>query len=114
MDDTTDKLRRNVVVLAAAILAIAFFDLSFRPTGLLLGFAEVGRISPFKVWLALTVTMLYVVMRYHHSEETAKERTYVGEHFRELRRVSTIHRIEANICRYFLKGVHIAGCLKHG
>jgi hypothetical protein len=108
MDDTTDKLRRNVVVLAAVILAIAFFDLSFRPTGILLGFAEVGRVSPFKVWLALTVTLLYVVMRYHHSDETLKERAYIVERFRELRRVSTIYRIEAAVRRYFLQGVPVS------
>ncbi|MEW9585106.1 hypothetical protein [Paraburkholderia sp. DGU8] len=108
MDDTPDKLRRNVIVLAAAILAIALFHLSFSPTGTLLGFAQVGNVSPFKVWLALTLTLLYVVMRYHHSDETRKERAYVAEQFRELRRVAIIHRIESAVRRYFLQGVPVS------
>lgn len=73
MDDTPDKLRRNVVALAAAILVIAFFHLSFRPTGNLLGFAEVGNVSPFKVWLALGVTLLYMFMRYRFYADTLRD-----------------------------------------
>ena len=38
MDDLPDKLRRNVVVLSAAIVAINIFHLSFKPSGMLLGF----------------------------------------------------------------------------
>ncbi|TAM51233.1 MAG: hypothetical protein EPN57_18460 [Paraburkholderia sp.] len=73
MDDLPDKLRRNVVVLSAAILAIAFFNLSFKPTGTLLDFAEVGNVSPFKVWLALGVTLLYTFMRYRFYADTLKD-----------------------------------------
>jgi hypothetical protein len=108
MDDTPDKLRRNVVVLSAAILAIALFNLSFRTNGTLLGFAQVGNVSPFKVWLALTATLLYVLMRYHHSDETKAERAYVAESFCELRRVALIGRIEAAVRRYFLRGAPVA------
>ncbi|MFL9921940.1 hypothetical protein PQR75_42875 [Paraburkholderia fungorum] len=91
----------------AAIVAITVFHLSFKPTGTLLGFAEVGQVSPFTVWLALTLTLLYVVMRYHHSDETRKDRAYVAEQFRELRRVAIIHRIESGVRRYFLQGVPV-------
>lgn len=108
MDDTPDKLRRNVVVLSAAILAIALFNLSFRTNGTLLGFAQVGNVSAFKVWLALTATLLYVLMRYHHSDETKAERAYVAESFCELRRVALIGRIEAAVRRYFLRGAPVA------
>lgn len=107
MDDLPDKLRRNVVVLSAAMLAIAYFNLSFKPTGTLLGFAEVGNVSSFKVWLALAVTLLYVVMRYHHAEETQSERDFVAKEFVERRRVALIERIEWTVRRYFLKGVPV-------
>jgi hypothetical protein len=73
MDDTPDKLRRNVVVLSAAILVIAFFRLSFKATGTLLGFAEVSNVSPFKVWLALTATLLYMFLRWRYAVDTEKE-----------------------------------------
>ncbi|HDR8971471.1 hypothetical protein [Burkholderia vietnamiensis] len=81
MDDMPDKLRRNVVVLSAAILAIAFFHLSFKPTGTLLGFAEVGNVSPFKIWVALTATLIYMFLRYRYATETVDEISAVSELF---------------------------------
>ncbi|RQM45240.1 hypothetical protein EHZ19_25060 [Paraburkholderia bannensis] len=90
MDDTPDKLRRNVVALSAAILTIAFFHLSFKPTGNLLGLAEVGNVSPFKVWLDLATVLLYVGLRYHHADDTHAERQFAREAFLEFRRVAVI------------------------
>ena len=107
MDDLPDKLRRNVVVLSAAILAIAIFNLSFKPTGTLLGFAEVGNVSPFKVWFALAGTLFYVILRYHHAEDTFDDRNFVADNFRGFREQALIERLEAHIRRYFLRGTRI-------
>jgi hypothetical protein len=81
MDDLPDKLRRNVVVLSAAIVAITLFHLSFKPTGTLLGFAEVGKITPLKVWLALTVVLVYVFLRYWFHDDTDSERARLVQEF---------------------------------
>ena len=107
MDDLPDKLRRNVVVLAAAILAIGFFNLSFKPTGTLLGFAEVSNVSPFKVWLALAATLAYVMLRYHHAADTFGERAFATDSFRGLRQEAVMERLAAHIRRYFLRGAPI-------
>ena len=81
MDDLPDKLRRNVVVLSAAIVAITLVHLSFKPTGTLLGFAEVGKITPLKVWLALTVVLVYVFLRYWFRDDTDGERAQLVQEF---------------------------------
>ncbi|MFP3733059.1 hypothetical protein SB690_20075, partial [Bacillus sp. SIMBA_006] len=70
---TPDTLRRNVVALCAAILAIALFHLTFKPTGNLLGFAEVGNVSPLKVWLALSAVLAYVFLRWRYASDTVME-----------------------------------------
>jgi hypothetical protein len=103
MDDTPDKLRRNIVALAAAILAITFFNLSFKPTGNLLGFAEVGNVSPFKVWVALALTLLYIFLRYHFDEKTTKERGAARRELERFVREATERSVASEVRR------HIAG-----
>lgn len=100
MDDMPDKLRRNLVVLSAAILAIAFFHLSFKPTGMLLGFAEVGNVSPFKIWVALTATLIYMFLRYRYATETVVEISAVSELFVTIRAQVVAEYIGVVVARY--------------
>ncbi|MEM5344286.1 hypothetical protein [Paraburkholderia azotifigens] len=107
MDDTPDKLRRNVVVLAAAILAIAFFNLSFRPTGTLLGFAEVGQVSPFNVWLALAIVLCYLFLRYRFANETLDEWFQIVDEFKRIRYQVVTQQVATAVRRYFLHGQRV-------
>lgn len=100
MEDLPDKLRRNVVVLAAAIVAITLFHLSFKPTGTLLGFAEVGNVTPLKVWLALTAVLIYVFLRYWFDEKTDKERALLAEEFDNRRYAAISDHLRRAIERY--------------
>lgn len=70
VDDLSGKLRRSVAVLSAAIM---MFGLSFQPTGKLLDFIEVGRVTPLKVWLRLLVVLIYVFWRYWLDERIVAE-----------------------------------------
>ncbi|MFM0363058.1 hypothetical protein [Paraburkholderia sediminicola] len=103
MDDTPDKLRRNVVVLSAAILAIAFFNLSFKPTGTLLGFAQVGNVTGTKIWVALLVVLLYVFLRYHFCAQTTDERTTMAKDFHGWRQQAVRRCLERAVRTYFLR-----------
>lgn len=104
MDDTPDKLRRNVVVLCAAILAIALFHLSFRTTGTLLGFAEVGNVNAFKVWLALTATLVYMFLRWRYAVDTEKELLEVKQLFDGLRSRAIKERIASQVRAHLMAG----------
>jgi hypothetical protein len=103
MDDTPDKLRRNVVVLSAAIVAITIFHLSFTPKATLLGFAEVGTITPLKVWLALSAVLGYVFLRYWFHDDTTRERAALADHYRGLRYAALQRCLGAEIERYFMR-----------
>lgn len=70
MDDTPDKLRRNVVALSAAILAVFFLNLSFKPSASLLGIADVGNLAAWKVWLCMSVILVYMFLRYRFDDTT--------------------------------------------
>jgi hypothetical protein len=88
MDDLPDKLRRNVVVLSAVIVAITVFHLSFKPTGTLLGFAEVGNVTPLKVWLTLSAVLVYVFLRYWFHDDTDADRQALAGHYKGLQLVA--------------------------
>jgi hypothetical protein len=102
MDDLPDKLRRNVVVLSAAIVAITVFHLSFRPTGTLLGFAEVGNVTPLKVWLALTAVLVYMFQRYWFDEQTDKERAQLVAEFSSRRFAQIAWHLSSSVEQYFV------------
>lgn len=102
MDDLPDKLRRNVIVLSAAIVAITVFHLSFRSTGTLLGFAEVGNVSPLKVWLALAAVLAYMFLRYWFHDETNSERALLAQEFDSRRYALITRQLQRTIERYLL------------
>ncbi|WLE64200.1 hypothetical protein GIY62_34820 (plasmid) [Burkholderia plantarii] len=102
MDDLPDKLRRNLVALSAAIVAITVFHLSFKPTGTLLGFAEVGNVTPLKVWTALSAVLLYVFLRYWFHDDTGADRQALAAHYRHLRYVAIQRHLTRDAKLYFL------------
>ncbi|MFT0171482.1 hypothetical protein ACLKMY_21140 [Paraburkholderia mimosarum] len=102
MDDLPDKLRRNVVVLSAAIVAITVFHLTFRPTGTLLGFAEVGRVTPVKIWLALSAVLAYMFLRYWFYEGTDQERALLVQEFQGRRYAMVKRHLERALERHLI------------
>lgn len=103
MDDLPDKLRRNVVVLSAAIVAITVFHLSFAPTGTLLGFAKVGNVTPVKVWLALTAALVYMALRYRFHDETEKDLRALVEQYKGARYAAIRRLLTADVQAYLLR-----------
>ncbi|MBU9219257.1 hypothetical protein KTD55_35025 [Burkholderia gladioli] len=102
MDDLPDKLRRNVVALSAAIVAITVFNLSFKPTGTLLGFAEVGNVTPLKVWLILSALLVYVFLRYWFHDDTNEDRQALAAHYQRLRYAAIQRYLTQDAKAYFL------------
>jgi hypothetical protein len=103
MDDLPDKLRRNVVVLSAAIVAITVFHLSFKPTGTLLGFAEVGNVTPLKVWLTLSVALAYMFLRYWFHDETDEDLRALVDHYKGARYAAIQRCLTADVRAYLLQ-----------
>jgi hypothetical protein len=102
MDDLPDKLRRNVVVLSATIVAITVFHLSFRPTGTLLGFVEVGRVTPLKVWLVFSAVLVYMFLRYWFYEGTDQERALLAQEFQGRRYAAIKRHLERSLERHLV------------
>jgi hypothetical protein len=72
-EDTKDKIRRNVVTFSAFIIGGAFLGLNVAQDFKIFGLG-IGMASPFRFWLAITVVLIYLALRYHFDVPTATER----------------------------------------
>lgn len=59
MDDNPEKLRRNVMLIGAAIISTILFDLSLKTSGSILDLIEIREISQLKTWLFLSILLIY-------------------------------------------------------
>ncbi|RZI41525.1 hypothetical protein EGT07_18260 [Herbaspirillum sp. HC18] len=73
MEDTQDKVRRNVVTLSALIIAYWFLDLKVSSDVSLFGIASLGKVSQLKLWICVTLSLLYLFLRYRFDEQTKQQ-----------------------------------------
>ncbi|MDO3533468.1 hypothetical protein Q3O93_16205 [Ralstonia pseudosolanacearum] len=71
VDDTEEKARRNLVALSSAILANSWLQPKLANEGKLLGFVDANGIAPFRVWLLVTIALIYFAFRYWYSDNRA-------------------------------------------
>lgn len=86
MDDTQEKIRRNVVTLSAAIVAIFFIDPAIKDQVSLLGIAHLEKINPTKLWVCVTVALFYLGLRYRFGDQTLQQLSLMREEYLRFRR----------------------------
>jgi hypothetical protein len=72
MEDSDDKVRRNVIAFSCAIIAGTVLGISVTK-GSLFG-VEIKTAYPNRVWLLFWLSSVYFIQRYHFAEETLKQR----------------------------------------
>lgn len=72
IDDSDDKLRRNVVIGAGALVLFAILQPELSGKLKVFGF-EVKGVEPSSVWLAVSLTQVYILLRYHFSGTRVKD-----------------------------------------
>lgn len=80
MDDSQDKVRRNVVVCASLIVLVQFLNVDVR-SGASIGIFTVSHVSETKFWIASLVVLLYLFQRYWFDTVTAKQKAATIEDF---------------------------------
>jgi hypothetical protein len=99
MDDTKDKIRRNVVACAALIILIPFWGLNtknFRLWGLEIQ----DTVSPIKVWMTITAVLLYFFLRYLFHSDTIKLNKELQAELTAMKRDFITPMLEADIESY--------------
>jgi hypothetical protein len=79
MEDTPDKVRRNVVTLSAGIVLFWFLDLQLSNGINFFGIAPLRQVSPFKLWICATVALIYMFLRYRFDKGAAAQFLQVRE-----------------------------------
>jgi hypothetical protein len=102
MDDTADKVRRNVVTFSAAIIGMTFLQLKVEKIGIL--GIELSGMSPLRVMIALFVVLIYLFLRYHFDENTEKERASSRMSFLHAREPGVARILSSDIKRVLMNG----------
>lgn len=72
MIDDDDKLRRNVVVFSATILAITFLDLPIGSVSAKFLGGEGTTVSAFRIWLMALLVLFYLVIRFSFPDKPSE------------------------------------------
>lgn len=104
MDDSPDKLRRNVMLICCIIISIVMFDFKIEPSGSFLSVIKIGNISPIKLWLSLSTLLIYFFLRYIYSDQITTDTKRMKKDYAQLRLKSTYKLITKQIKRYLNTG----------
>lgn len=64
MEDTQDKVRRNLVVFIAAIVIGWFLDLKLTTITKLFVAADIDNVNAGRLWVVTLVVLIYLFLRY--------------------------------------------------
>lgn len=102
MDDTQDKVRRNLVVFSAAIVLGWFLNLKLANITKLLVSADISSVNTGKLWIVALVVLIYLFLRYRfdnltnsqilslHDELQTQKKNYRFKYL--LRKINQINR----------------------
>lgn len=87
MDDTKDKIRRNLVVFSAAIIFGWFLDIKLATvTRLFVPASGMENVSAGKLWLVACFILIYLSLRYKFDDATNSQIASLFEEFQAQRR----------------------------
>jgi hypothetical protein len=104
LDDSPDKLRRNVMLIGTIIIATILYDFTLKTSGSILGIIEIGNISPLKIWLSLLALLIYFHLRYIYSDQVSEDRKKMKTGTTSLRIRATYQLLHKQIDKYLKKG----------
>lgn len=72
MDDSDDKIRRNLVAASAAIIFTWFLDLKLAGKVNLFGIVETASVQPRNFWICVTAILVYLMLRFRFDKQTSQ------------------------------------------
>lgn len=101
IEDTRDKVRRNLVVMSSAIIVIAYLKLNTVAAIPFLPEELKKNVSAFDFWVIVSIALMYLFMRYHLDENSIEGRKDLVAHFRDMTVIKMDRIILKDIKRYF-------------
>lgn len=103
IDDTNEKLRRNLIVLSFTIVIGAFMGLDFDQQGKLFSVISYTELSPLKFWSTLLAIQTYVFLRYWFDNDREKDKTQAKEEYEALKQKLIAFLLNRDFDRAILK-----------
>jgi len=103
--DDSDKIRRNLVVFSTAIIVGASLGVKVEGGAKLLGFAELAKPEPWKVWSVMACLLLYQIARYRFDDATDKLLEKAQEQYRK----AVVPQIGRYLGRRLLRDIQRSG-----
>lgn len=101
IDDTNEKLRRNLIVLSFTIVIGSFMGLDFDQQGKLFSVISYTELSPLKFWSTLLAIQTYVFLRYWFDGDREKDKTRAKDEYEALKQ----NLISFILCRELKKAI---------
>lgn len=86
MEDTPDKIRRNVVVFSAAVVIGWFLNLKVMDISKLFWSADFSHVSVARLWIVVLAVLTYLLLRYRFDNSTNSQLVSLSEGLEEKRK----------------------------
>lgn len=103
IDDTNEKLRRNLIVLSFTIVISSFMGLDFDQQGKLFSVISYTELSPLKFWSTLLAIQTYVFLRYWFDNDREKDRTQAKVEYEALKQKLIAYLLNREFKKAILK-----------
>ena len=81
IDDSPERVRRNILLLSFTIIASSFLNLNFEQQGKLFNVINYSQLSPFRFWVILTIVLTYLFLRYWFDKSRKEDITLLKEDY---------------------------------
>lgn len=103
VDDSEDKLRRNVVTFSALIIIASFLGLNITESFPVFG-QQLAKVSPFKFWIVVTVVLIYILLRHHFDGAGRVGRRNLADEYKYFRGPKMRAALNTEITRLLVGG----------
>jgi hypothetical protein len=103
MDDSQDKVRRNVVVAAALIILIQYLQIQIVP-GANISIFKITKVSEFRLWSLALIVLVYLFQRYWFDKNTKDQKDDARKEFFGFRGALIQKNLQNDAQRYVCNG----------
>lgn len=102
-DDSSEKLRRNLLVFSFAILVSTFLNLGIQKQTTIFSSIDIASVSPLKFWCLITLVLIYLFYRYWFDDKTNQAINLFKTEFNSYRFLYIKQLLNKNIATALLK-----------
>ena len=97
MDDTQDKIRRNLVIFSAAIVIGWYLDMKLTDISKLILSTDISNVNAFRFWMVILVILVYLSIRYRFSDAIISQISFLQSELKTQRESYLLEYLQVKI-----------------